>query len=75
MADTFGMVEDTGDGMMNEDILEYNTRGWKGREYDDEYENSMFNSSDNEDDNYNAEEERMRRIYGELNVPEDDYSI
>jgi hypothetical protein len=73
MADTLGMEEDTGDGMMNEDILEYNTRGWKGREYDDEDENSMLDSSD--DDNYNDEEERMRRIYGELNVPDDDYSI
>jgi len=73
MANTLGREEDTGDGMMNEDILEYNTRGWKGREYDDEYENSMFDSSD--EDNYNDEEVRMRRIYGELNVPDDDYSI
>jgi len=60
MANTLGREEDTGDGMMNEDILEYNTRGWKGREYDDEYENSMFDSSD--EDNYNDEEVRMRRI-------------
>jgi len=74
MANTLGMEEDTGDGMMNEEVLEYNTRGWKGREYDDEYDNSMFDSSDDED-NYNDEEERMRRIYGELNVPDDDYSI
>jgi len=73
MANTLGMEEDTGDGMMNEEVLEYNTRGWKGREYDDENGNSMFDSSD--EDNYNDEEERMRRIYGELNVPDDDYSI
>jgi len=74
MANTLGMEEDTGDGMMNEEVLEYNTRGWKGREYDDEYDgNSMFDSSD--EDNYNNKEERMRRIYGELNVPDDDYSV